>query len=688
MPVALHKRLGTTFQVELRQGLWSRRVFGQMGIGSRLGIGYAFGFVLTLCVGVAGLVSNTLLSDLVGQLHSHPFTVTNALRAAKGDAIEIRALVKDMTVLSDPQQATPMIAQIGELERDIEVQTTLIRERYLGDPTQVERMIGDYQLLKEARATIIKLVREGNFASARLFSDEIAAPLYTRLRSDIEPIMSFAERRATLFTEEAQQLRDRVRAFTWMILIGALAATIVAAVASLRSITRPLQALEASMLALAGGKLDGTIPGVTRADQIGQMAKAVQTFQEGLRQAEKLEQTLRQSLKLEAVGQLTGGVAHDFNNLLQVILTDLDLSLVRAQDDVALTALLNDAISEVDRGAHLTGQLLAFARRQPLSPASLRIDRLCNNLVGMLRRTLGEQIEIEVISYGGLWNALADANQLENAIINLAINARDAMPDGGKLTLELSNAVLDAGYAAEHVEVRPGQYVMLAMTDNGRGMTPEVAQRAFEPFFTTKPEGSGTGLGLSMVFGFVKQSEGHIKIYSEVGLGTTIKLYLPRTKAGSLDLPVGEATTVCGNGQTILVAEDDDGVRNSVIVQLAELGYRVLAAANGDEALRLLSQGERIDLLFTDVIMPGNLNGRALAEQARALIPNLPVVFTSGYTENAIIHNGRLDEGVTLLSKPYRRPQLAKTIHNALTQETLAAAHPPPERRHAEAIDS
>ena len=395
------------------------------------------------------------------------------------------------------------------------------------------------------------------------------------------------------------------------------------------------------------------------------------------RDHEEMEHTLRQAQKMEAIGHLTGGIAHDFNNLLQVVLANLDLALRRVGGEAPVAGYLGHAVAGAEQGAKLTSQLLAFARRQPLRPEPLRLERLVREMTGMLRRTLGASIAIELVAGGGLWTAMADGNQLQNVLLNLAINARDAMPGGGKLTIELGNAALDAAYAAAHREVNPGQYVMLAVTDTGHGMTPDILDRAFEPFFTTKPEGSGTGLGLAMVYGFVKQSGGHIKVYSEVGQGTTIRIYLPRTQRAEAVRLREEERVERGNGETILVAEDEDAVRGAVVTQLAELGYRVLAATNGEAALGVLGRGEAIDLLLTDVVMPGALNGRELADQGRRLIPDLRVLFTSGYTENAIIHHGRLDEGVALLSKPYRFNQLARAVRAALGGQRLAPAQVP-----------
>lgn len=391
----------------------------------------------------------------------------------------------------------------------------------------------------------------------------------------------------------------------------------------------------------------------------------------------ELERALHQVQKMEALGQLTGGVAHDFNNILQVILSSLELSLKHLVGGTAVARYLQNAIAATEQGAKLTGQLLAFARRNPLRPEPLRLERLVGDMTSLVRRTLGESIAIELATSDELWTAIVDPNQLQNALLNLAINARDAMPNGGKLTIELSNSTLDVSYAATDREVTPGEYVLLAVTDTGTGMSADTLERVFEPFFTTKPDGTGTGLGLSMVYGFVKQSKGHIRIDSELGRGTTVNLYLPRTLEGEAAArPIDETKTERGNGETILVVEDEDGVRASVASQLVELGYRVVTVENGEKALKVLAGGKRFDLLFTDLVMPGGLNGRGLADEARMLDPALRVLYTSGYSESVITHQDRLDEGVDLLSKPYRRTQLAHAIRSALSSSTAAHAAP------------
>ncbi|HVU20020.1 MAG TPA: CHASE3 domain-containing protein [Rhizomicrobium sp.] len=378
------------------------------------------------------------------------------------------------------------------------------------------------------------------------------------------------------------------------------------------------------------------------------------------------ELVARQAQKMEAVGHLTGGVAHDFNNILQVIGANLERVVRERALSPEAAERIQSALDAVANGAKLTSQLLAFARRQPLDPRSTNVGRTIQDMTELLRRTLGESIEVECVVAGGLWNTLIDPSQIESAILNLSINARDAMPNGGKLTLEVANAFLDDAYAAQHAEVSPGQYVMIAVSDTGVGMSDDTVARAFEPFFTTKPEGRGTGLGLSQVYGFVKQSGGHIKIYSEIGQGTTIKLYLPRTRKPQEGMSPVLTGAPLGRSECILVVEDDESVRSAVVDMVSELGYKVLKADNADQALTILSSGVRIDLLFTDVVMPGAINARELARRACELHPHISVLYTSGYTRNAIVHNGKLDDDVFLLSKPYRRDELASKLRRLL----------------------
>ncbi len=383
------------------------------------------------------------------------------------------------------------------------------------------------------------------------------------------------------------------------------------------------------------------------------------------------EDSLRQSQKLEAIGHLIGGVAHDFNNLLTIIIGNLET----AQRQLAATAdgaqeklvrRIDNAMHGAQRAATLTKRLLAFSRQQPLSPAALDVNRLLNGLSDFLRRAIGEEVSLEIVGGGGLWPVEADPAELESAILNLAVNARDAMPEGGKLTIEASNSYLDEAYCARHTDIQPGQYVQLAVTDTGAGMTKDVVDRAFEPFFTTKASGHGTGLGLSQVYGFVKQSGGHVKIYSEVGEGSTVKIYLRRFAGNAVAPEEARPARAPGrSGECILVVEDDADVRIYVTETLAGLGYDVLDAGSGDDALRLMDEYKTIVLLLTDVVMPG-MNGRKLAEAARARRPGLKVLFMTGYSRNAIVHQGRLDPGVDLIQKPLTSDQLAATVRRIL----------------------
>jgi len=423
---------------------------------------------------------------------------------------------------------------------------------------------------------------------------------------------------------------------------------------------------------------DGTLAGFAK------ITRDITERMESNRLLEDARKALFQSQKMEAIGKLTGGVAHDFNNVLQVLRGNLELLDKRHAGDVWTRERLDKALDAVERGAKLASQLLAFGRQQPLQPVVINLAPAIRGMDDLLRRALGETIEMETVVAGGLWNTLVDIHQLENVILNLAINARDAMPDGGKLTMELANAMLDDQYVTGVPDVPAGQYVMLAVTDTGTGMPPEVVEQAFEPFFTTKAEGQGTGLGLSTAYGFVRQSGGHARIYSEVGYGTTIRIYLPRSTETAVEPPPRPSVKLQGGTETILVVEDDLKVQSTVVDTLSGLGYRVLKADSTEEALTVIRSGVHLDLLFTDVVMPGLPRSPEMVAQAVRLLPGLKVLFTSGYTQNAIVHGGRLDPGVELLSKPYSREQLAAKIRQMLRATgatepdrpaTLASAH-------------
>lgn len=379
------------------------------------------------------------------------------------------------------------------------------------------------------------------------------------------------------------------------------------------------------------------------------------------------EQALRQSQKMEAVGQLTGGVAHDFNNLLTIIIGNLGIAK-RGVVEARAERALNNALVGAERAAQLTQRLLAFSRRQPLNPRVLDINKLIVAISDLLTRTLGENIELETISGAGLWNVEVDASEMESTLLNLALNARDAMPTGGKLTIETSNAYLDDEYCREHEGILPGQYILVAITDSGAGMSAETIDRAFEPFFTTKEAGKGTGLGLSQVYGFMKQSGGHVKIYSEPGEGTTIKLYLPRREGNELVISGDDdLNSERGGGETILIVEDDDGVRQYASEILRDLNYQVIEAKDSATALRLLDADKKFDLLLTDVVLPGK-NGRELANEVERRRPGTKIIFMTGYSRNAIVHHGRLDPGIELIPKPLTERVLARKIRQVLTR--------------------
>jgi PAS domain S-box-containing protein len=378
------------------------------------------------------------------------------------------------------------------------------------------------------------------------------------------------------------------------------------------------------------------------------------------------EERIRQAEKMEALGQLTGGIAHDFNNILTVITGTIEIlgdAVAKEPQLAAIAQMIDEAAA---RGADLTQHLLAFARKQPLQPRETDVNTLIIDTAKLLRPTLGEQIEIESAFEDENCFATVDPNQLATALLNLALNARDAMPNGGKLILETGSTYLDENYANLHGDVRPGRYALIAVSDTGTGIPAAMLDKVFNPFFTSKGPGKGTGLGLSMVYGFVKQSAGHIKIYSEEGHGTTIKMYLPPGTGAAVASETAFASAIQGGHERILVVEDDKLVRDYVLTQLHSLGYATLNAANATEALGLVEAGQEFDLLFTDVIMPGAMNGRQLATELQNRNPGLKVLFTSGYTENAIIHHGRLDTGVLLLAKPYRKSDLARMFRKAL----------------------
>jgi len=491
----------------------------------------------------------------------------------------------------------------------------------------------------------ITLIQQNRINEQRDLSQRLRGRAATQRISDHIDAMKTVER--GLFTERVSRVENAV----WLLTIGMLGALLV-------------------ILGVAAAIVAETRKRYLAIEQARDEARlAANTARAEMAAREDAETRLRQMQKMESIGQLTGGIAHDFNNMLAIVIGSLDLAERRLErePDRALQSIEN-AREGAQRAATLTARLLAFSRQQPLAPVPLDANKLVSGMSELLRRALGEHVLVETVLAGGLWTTFVDASQLESALLNLAVNGRDAMPDGGRLTIETANSYLDEAYAATREEVQPGQYVAICVSDTGVGMSNEVAAQAFEPFFTTKGIGKGTGLGLSQVFGFVKQSGGHIAIYSEIGEGTTVKLYLPRHIGPAAVRSAPEASEAIPQGKTsdiILVVEDEDRVRHFAVDALRELGYTVLSASNGFNGLDIIRDQPRLSLLLTDIVMP-RMNGRQLADEARQILPGLRVLYTTGYTRNAVVHNGILDPGVALLAKPFTIAQLALRVRAIL----------------------
>ncbi len=547
-------------------------------------------------------------------------------------------------VTRDPVYLEPYYDGRRRLDGDLATLSRLVAD----NPVQVRAAV---QLAQCARARIDRLTVGLELARANQFdraSEAVRVGIGKQLMDRCRALVTAMKATETrLLTERVATLRSWSNGLTAWLILSAAAVFALAWFATRDARRRARAALDAGNALLAANR---------------------QLTEEAATRAEA-EAKVRQMQKLESIGQLTGGVAHDFNNMLAIVIGSLDMARRRLTSDPDRARdNLDNAMEGAERAAQLTQRLLAFSRQQPLAPKAVDANKLVGGMSELLRRTIGENIRVETVLAGGLWPAFIDGAQLENAVLNLCVNARDAMPDGGRLTIETACTHLDDGYAAAHNEVTPGQYVMVSVTDTGTGMPPEVIERAFDPFYTTKGVGKGTGLGLSQVYGFVKQSSGHVKIYSEPGVGTTVKLYIPRHfgdaeaapgETGPIDLPRAQGDEV------ILVVEDEERVRHMSVDTLRELGYVVVQASDANQALTVLTIQPRIDLLFTDIVMP-DMNGRVLSDRAREQRPGLKVLYTTGYTRNAIVHNGMLDHDVAFIAKPFTVQQLATKIREVL----------------------
>jgi signal transduction histidine kinase len=605
-----------------------------------LGLG-ALSFCLLFVAGAAAIVTTNRATDAEAWV-LHSTQVRRGARSVLVELLNAETGHRGFLLTADEKYLEPYFQAQASLNAEIES----LRKLTSDNPAQQDR-VRSLKALSDAKMEELQrsvaLMRQGQRAETlAAISSGRGKQLMDHIRAELDAV--FAEETKLLAVRQA----DAASLRRWLLgLIG-------------------LSLLTAMALALVLAR--STFHHVERLEAEAKLRR-------------ETEATLRQAQKLEAVGQLTGGIAHDFNNLLTIIAGKRDTLRRRLQEEAsqlsaALMKPLDLAIQGCRSAAQLTHRLLAFSRRQALEPTRLDINRLVSGMSELLRRTLGETINVETVLAGGLWPTFADANQLENALLNLSVNARDAMPNGGHLTIETANAYLDDAYARRFGDVAAGQYVLLSVTDTGTGIPADVLEHLFEPFFTTKTAGEGSGLGLAMVHGFVKQSGGHIRVYSEVGHGTTVKVYLPRhTQSGEMaavpaEIPAKpDGPLRARSTETVLVVEDNDGVREYATSALAELGYLVLEAADAAAALKMFDTSQRVDLLFTDVVLPGGVSGRVLADRVREKRPHLPVLFTTGYTQNAIVHHGRLDPNVHLLTKPYTQQELARKVRELLGTE-------------------
>jgi signal transduction histidine kinase/CheY-like chemotaxis protein len=620
---------------------------------ARVVIVIGFGLVLAAVVGVAILVAR---SDRADRLVNHTFEVQS----------EFQSLLNNLRTAENAQRGylltenDPYLLPFEATKARIAPLLDGLRQLTADDPNQQARLARLDPLLKsriELMDRTIAMTKQGQRDQAVTLVDAGEGKALTeKIVGEVSEGLMVERNLLRSRQEHSRQLRLGLSALIGLALFAAIVLAVILA-ASTRQALR------------------------------GLVARTIELQTESKRRLEA-EETLRQAQKMEAVGQLTGGIAHDFNNLLTIIIGNLDSikrRLAKTNDlaspsdlKAGLTKPLEGALRGAGSAAQLTHRLLAFSRRQALEPARVDLNRLVADMLDMLRRSLGEQINIETVLSAGLWPSFADPHQLENVLLNLALNARAAMPNGGCLTVETANTFLDETYARQFGDVDEGQYVLLSVTDTGTGIAKDIIGRVFEPFFTTKAVGEGSGLGLPMVHGIVKQSGGHIRIYSEEGHGTTVKVYLPRLSATDevsavppAKLPDIAPVPKAEPNETILLVEDNDGVRDYATRVLEELGYHVIGTADAREALALLAKRRKIDLLFTDVVLPGAITGRMLADKAKAMKPALPVLFTTGYTRNAIVHQGRLDPDVHLLNKPYTQQELARKVRALLDAAQL-----------------
>ncbi len=606
--------------------------------------------LIALIVGFALLIVSVLVVVALSAAQprayawiTHTLQVENQIRTVLSRLVDAESGQRGYLLTGHEDYLEPYTVANAHLDADLATLSKMVADNP-GQVANLKRLSADVAQRRAQMANTLVVYRSGQRdAAIELLKRGRSKALMEDLRATVRAMITEEER---LLAQRTAEARDRGRVVGWSF-IAAIMVVLGLGIFAVNDARR--------RLALSGR-------------QLVELEEANAHLTTEIASRATAENQVRQLQKMEAVGQLTGGIAHDFNNMLAIVIGSLDVARRRlVADPGKVEECLDNAMDGAQRAAQLTGRLLAFSRQQPLAPRALDANKLVGGMSEMLRRTVGENLKVETVLAGGLWTTYADAGQLENAVLNLCVNARDAMPDGGALTIETGNAHLDDAYAAVNAEVTAGQYVMISVSDTGAGMPPEVAERAFDPFYTTKGVGRGTGLGLSQVHGFVKQSGGHVKIYSEPGVGTTVKLYLPRSRRQEDALDVaGPATAPRARGEEIvLVVEDEERVRHLSVDALRDLGYVVVQASDANQALSVLELQPRVDLLFTDIVMP-DMNGRRLADEAISRRPDIKVLYTTGYTRNAVVHNGVLDANVAFLPKPFTFDQLALKVRQVL----------------------